>query len=174
MQTCDDEALKRAMADDSTVTQLPSKLIPRLVNWQSCIQISFVFGLEVNWSLLQARQALRAEEDALHKEQMKRDIDELNQRRKKRKQNSESESISPLDVTDSGNVKPVKRKQQAKIRLEYYKVLAYKSFEFIVCTANRRRRAERKTIIAMNAKPPLQVTMIIVVILVIAKAMVCN
>jgi hypothetical protein len=58
--------MKRAMGDDSTVT--------------------FVFGLEVNWTLLQARQAERAEQEELHKQQMKRDIEELNELRRRKRE----------------------------------------------------------------------------------------
>ncbi len=49
------------------------------------MQVSFVFGLEVNWSLLQARQAERAEEEETRKAQIKRDLEELNALRRRRK-----------------------------------------------------------------------------------------
>lgn len=50
------------------------------------ITVTFVFGLEVNWTLLQARQAERAEQEELHKQQMKRDIDELNELRRRKRE----------------------------------------------------------------------------------------
>ena len=59
--TCDDDLLKRAMGDDET--------------------ISFVFGLEVNWDLLQSKEEAEREEKELKKEQQRKDLVELNERR---------------------------------------------------------------------------------------------
>lgn len=47
--------------------------------------VSFVFGLEVNWSLLQARQLERQEQEEAHRIQLRRDLEELNKRRRRDK-----------------------------------------------------------------------------------------
>lgn len=58
----DDECLRRATEGDSSV--------------------SFIFGLEINWDLLQARQDAQRESELIRKEQMKEAIDALNKRRR--------------------------------------------------------------------------------------------
>lgn len=70
VNTCDDELLQRAMGDDTT--------------------ISFVFGLEVNWSLLLAKQEETREENEMRKEQQRLDLEELNEKRRKMKERKES------------------------------------------------------------------------------------
>ena len=66
--------------------------------------VSFVFGLEVNWTLLQARQTERAETDELHKIQMKKDIMELNERRRRIKSGERSpNNSSPNSVIGSSS-----------------------------------------------------------------------
>ena len=70
--TCDDDLLKRAMADDET--------------------ISFVFGLEVNWDLLQAKEAAEQEEKDIRKEQQRLDLQELNEQRDRERRKSDSKS----------------------------------------------------------------------------------
>lgn len=98
MRTCDDEALRRAMGDDTSV--------------------SFVFGLEVNWTLLQARQAERQEEEEMHRQQLKQDLAKLNQRRRRTKAVLEGrEDISSNDeISDDGpNIRlPKARHKQAR------------------------------------------------------------
>ena len=51
MSTCDDDILRQAMGDDNTV--------------------SFVFGLEVNWDLLQVSVEAKREETAAYKAQVR-------------------------------------------------------------------------------------------------------
>ena len=45
--------------------------------------VSFVFGLEINWDLLQLREEETKEENELRKQQNKKDLEELNERRRK-------------------------------------------------------------------------------------------
>ena len=52
MSTCDDDILRQAMGDDNTV--------------------SFVFGLEVNWDLLQVSVEAKREETAAYKAQVRK------------------------------------------------------------------------------------------------------
>ena len=59
--TIDDDVMAKAMADDDTV--------------------SFVFGLEVNWDLLQEKELLEADEKEARKEQQRLDLLELNTKR---------------------------------------------------------------------------------------------
>jgi hypothetical protein len=80
--TCDDEALKKALNDDTTV--------------------SFVFGLEVNWSLLQEKLALEMEADEKRKEQQRIDLLELNARRARERQKQGGEiPAGAADLTSS-------------------------------------------------------------------------
>ena len=62
VDTCDDDVLKRAMVGTDT--------------------ISFVFGLEVNWDLLQQKCLEEAEAKEARQEKLKQDLAELNARRK--------------------------------------------------------------------------------------------
>ena len=68
VDTCDDEALRRACQDNDVV--------------------SFVFGLEVNWSLLQSKQEEQKEEEEKKKKKAKDDLDALNKRRQMEKENA--------------------------------------------------------------------------------------
>ena len=52
------------------------------------VQVSFVFGLEVNWSLLQAKIAREADEAERRKEQHRLDLERLNADRRRRKRRS--------------------------------------------------------------------------------------
>jgi hypothetical protein len=79
--TCDDEALKKALNDDTTV--------------------SFVFGLEVNWSLLQEKLALEMEADEKRKEQQRIDLLELNARRAKERQNQRGHASDAVNSNSS-------------------------------------------------------------------------
>jgi hypothetical protein len=71
--TCDDEALRRSVGDSDVV--------------------SFLFGLEVNWDLLQARQELKREEEEARKEQQRVELEALNKRRA-------SKSCATIDIAD--------------------------------------------------------------------------
>lgn len=66
VHSTDDEALKRAVGDDTAV--------------------SFVFGYEVDWDLLQLRQEAKKDEEEARKQQAKLDLEELNARRAEKKQ----------------------------------------------------------------------------------------
>lgn len=77
VSTCDDPYLKRAMADDSAV--------------------SFVFGLEVNWDLLQAKVAETREADELRKEEVRKALEELNRKRAARKGSRETNDFEEQD-----------------------------------------------------------------------------
>jgi hypothetical protein len=79
VNSTDDEALKRAMGDDNTV--------------------SFVFGLEINWDLLQVREAERKDAEGIRKERAKKELEELN-RRRALKRNMTS-SVEDLDDTEA-------------------------------------------------------------------------
>jgi hypothetical protein len=61
--SCDDEVLQRSLADDPST-------------------VSFVFGLEVNWSLLEAKEAATREEKELRKEQQRLELAALNEVRR--------------------------------------------------------------------------------------------
>ena len=60
--TCEDELLQHSLGDSAAV--------------------SFVFGLEVNWSLLESREAQYREENELRKEQQRLDLEALNEQRR--------------------------------------------------------------------------------------------
>ena len=63
VSSCDDDVLQRALADDAGT-------------------VSFVFGLEVNWSLLEAREAAGREETEARREQQRLDLEALNEQRR--------------------------------------------------------------------------------------------
>jgi len=74
VHSCDDETLRKALLDDNTV--------------------SFVFGLEVNWSLLQSKEESTRERDELKKKQRAEEIDQFYKNREiKEKANIEDETI---------------------------------------------------------------------------------
>ena len=62
--------------------------------------MSFVFGLEVNWSLLQARQAERADEEEARKARLKKDLEELNALRRRRKDGIVSDHSSDSEARE--------------------------------------------------------------------------
>ena len=66
VETIDDDVLKRAMAGDDTV--------------------SFVFGLEVNWDLLQAKELIERESKELRQLQLQQDLIELNEKRRDKRE----------------------------------------------------------------------------------------
>ena len=74
VDTCDDEALRRACQDNDVV--------------------SFVFGLEVNWTLLQSKQEEQREEEEKKKKKAKEDLDALNKRRQMEKENAVNLALS--------------------------------------------------------------------------------
>lgn len=102
--SCDDELLSRALADDNTV--------------------SFVFGLEVNWSLLESREAALREENELRKEQQRLDLEALNEQRrlqregklvaKKPTNKGDDGSGSDSDGGDRGNGSAAKPEPSSK------------------------------------------------------------
>jgi hypothetical protein len=69
------------------------------------LQVSFVFGLEVNWSLLQAKVALEADAEEKRKEQLRLDLLELNERRRreKRRQSGNTTDESEDSPDDHNN-----------------------------------------------------------------------
>ena len=83
VNTTDDEALKRAMGDDEAVT--------------------FVFGLEVNWDLLQLREAERKDAEALRKEQSRKDLEELNKKRAAERAQAAAPVVDEVAETGSGD-----------------------------------------------------------------------
>ena len=60
--------------------------------------MSFVFGLEINWDLLQLREEETKEENELRKQQNKKDLEELNERRRKQRLTDAGED----DVDEDG------------------------------------------------------------------------
>jgi DNA repair and recombination protein RAD54 and RAD54-like protein len=81
VSSTDDEALKRAMSDDNA--------------------ISFVYGLEINWDLLQLREAGRCEEEVQRKESAKMELEQLNLKRaqlKLRKNDDEAAAAAAADA----------------------------------------------------------------------------
>ena len=81
--TCDDEALKKALNDDTTV--------------------SFIFGLEVNWSLLQEKLAVEMEAEERRKEQQRLDLLELNAKRARERQKKIGHVSENNDESNSGS-----------------------------------------------------------------------
>ena len=79
--TTDDECLRRATEGDSSV--------------------SFVFGLEINWDLLQNRQEAQRDSEHARKAQMKEAIAALNQRRR----SSVSNPLETISCNDSSSPK---------------------------------------------------------------------
>lgn len=90
--TCDDDLLKRAMGDDET--------------------ISFVFGLEVNWDLLQSKEEVEREDKELKKEQQRKDLVELNERRaRERCQKETSTGEGETKDSDVNSTRKSKKKE---------------------------------------------------------------
>lgn len=85
--TTDDECLRRATEGDSSV--------------------SFVFGLEINWDLLRARQEAQRDCELARKEQMKEAIAALNQRRRSSISNSLDEIRCDNDSPKNSSLEPV-------------------------------------------------------------------
>lgn len=109
VSTCDDEVLKRSMADDNTV--------------------SFVFGLEVNWSLLVAKQEEIREEVEQRKLKMQAELAELNRKRQQQKikltqaETNEDEMVDDDDIdaimkTNIDEPKKTKGKKNKKLSIE--------------------------------------------------------
>ena len=86
MQSCDDEVLKLAMSDDNTV--------------------SFVFGLEVNWSLLQTREETNRDRNLLRKENGKAALEELNEKRRAEKE--KKNGLTATSPSNEGEPDPIK------------------------------------------------------------------
>ncbi len=80
--TCDDELFSKALGDDEAL-------------------VSFVFGLEVNFSLLEAREALMRDEVERRKEQQRKDLEELNERRRLQKLKKERGDVDDDDESGS-------------------------------------------------------------------------
>lgn len=99
--SCDDELFGKALGDDEGL-------------------VSFIFGLEINWSLLEQRELETREENERRKLQQIKDLEELNARRQADKQRRESgvtdggESEEGKAVDDS--VLPSDGKKQSKKR----------------------------------------------------------
>eukprot|EP01038_Epipyxis_sp_PR26KG_P013185 gene13185-17668_t len=82
--TCDDELLKTALGDDSTVS----------------------FVLEINWDLLQQRELEQKEENELRKLQAKNELDALNMKRQRAKSSNESLLLIVDQLEDQQNNSP--------------------------------------------------------------------
>jgi len=96
--SCDDEALRRAVGDSDVV--------------------SFLFGLEVNWSLLQERQESKREEEELRKEQQRIELEALNKRRASRASGEELNCIDDLDRDEEKDVAQTEPVNLGKRKLE--------------------------------------------------------
>ena len=90
VDTCDDEALRRACQDNDVV--------------------SFVFGLEVNWTLLQSKQEEQREEEEKKKKKAKEDLDALNKKRQMEKENS-------FNLASSKQEKMVQKKKLGEVEV---------------------------------------------------------
>ena len=122
VQTVDDDVLMRSMADDDT--------------------ISFVFGLEVNWDLLQLREEEKREEVELKKEQMKKDLEELNRKRRMSKSKEsadenliiskeEEEVVAKKSKSAHGDndIEQYSKKKKEKGKAKKKKIASQKSIE---------------------------------------------
>jgi hypothetical protein len=95
--TCDDELMGKALGDADDL-------------------VSFVFGLEINWSLLEQRELIMRDENERRKEQQVKDLAELNEKRRrlkeKKKKGEDFEIASESnDEDDSMIVDEIKAKK---------------------------------------------------------------
>jgi hypothetical protein len=94
--SCDDEVLQRSLADDPST-------------------VSFVFGLEVNWSLLEAKEAATREEKELRKEQQRLELAALNEARRLKREGITApvgcDDIGADDLEDGGTAAASKKKK---------------------------------------------------------------
>lgn len=83
--TCEDQIMQHSLGDSGAV--------------------SFVFGLEVNWSLLESREAQYREENELRKEQQRLDLEELNEQRRLKKEGllNPAEAAASSKKSKAGN-----------------------------------------------------------------------
>ncbi len=88
--TCEDELLQHSLGDSAAV--------------------SFVFGLEVNWSLLESREAQYREENELRKEQQRLDLEALNEQRRLKREGL----LNPRNSSGSKDKKVKKDKNDKK------------------------------------------------------------
>jgi len=84
VNTCDDEALRRAVSDSDAV--------------------SFLFGLEVNWDLLQEKQLATREADEQRKEELRLQLENLNRRRSLEKESLNRDSEMELDTVNASGI----------------------------------------------------------------------
>jgi hypothetical protein len=94
--SCDDEVLQRSLADDPST-------------------VSFVFGLEVNWSLLEAKEAATREEKELRKEQQRLELAALNEARRLKREGITApvafDDIDADEAEDGGTAAASKKKK---------------------------------------------------------------
>jgi hypothetical protein len=86
----------------------------RAVPCHAMPQVSFVFGLEVNWSLLQTRQAEREEAEGVLKEEQRVNLAELNAERRRRKSVLAGACEEDGPAFSEGPLKKTKGKKGAK------------------------------------------------------------
>jgi superfamily II DNA/RNA helicase len=79
--TCDDELFSKALGDDLSL-------------------VSFIFGLEINFQLLEMKELETKDENLRKKEQMKKDLEELNEKRRKEKLKKEKKANGIEDSED--------------------------------------------------------------------------
>jgi superfamily II DNA/RNA helicase len=79
--TCDDELFSKALGDDLSL-------------------VSFIFGLEINFQLLEMKELETKDENLRKKEQMKIDLEELNEKRRKEKLRKERKANGIEDSED--------------------------------------------------------------------------
>ena len=84
VNTCDDEALRRAVSDSEAV--------------------SFLFGLEVNWDLLQEKQLATRDVDEQRKEELRLQLEDLNRRRSLEKESSNRHNEMELDIVNASGI----------------------------------------------------------------------
>lgn len=82
--TCEDEVLQHSLGDSGAV--------------------SFVFGLEVNWSLLESREAQYREENDLRKEQQRLDLEALNEQRRLKREGLANPSEGSASTKKKGKL----------------------------------------------------------------------
>jgi hypothetical protein len=90
VNTCDDSSLKTSMSDDNA--------------------ISFIFGLEVNWSLLIANEIKNKEKEEIEKEEKRVALIELNEKRSKNKEKKENGIDNEINIENFNKNKSKSKK----------------------------------------------------------------